>query len=278
MKKVLGIAMTLVALLAVLSGCQLASESADNGRDWLIGVYLTPEPIKGQVYGEKTILENGDWEYTFPGIEGIPFYYAPQPHENGGYSWVCNQTAGVQGSHATMRDGIVTDLEGYFYLTTEQEEHIWYLNPMYWQPDEAVYLKPDQDPFRGSVMDGGSVGIEKSESFTYEIGGNTQTRTKSVVCNVSGINPVEKIVVVELDKDYQLIEKTELDGDDLPETFAVDRAANYLLTEHHYSHVHVDREILALDPREPFDGVGIDIQRVQALGYFLPDVIELQWK
>lgn len=278
MKKVLGIAMTLAALLAVLSGCQLASESADNGRDWLIGVYLTPEPIKGQVYGEKAVLEDGEWEYTFPGIDGIPFYYVPELHESGGYSWFCNQTAGVQGGRATMRDGIVTDLEGNFYLTTEQEDHTWYLNPMYWQPDGGVYLKPDADPFHGPVTDGGSVGVEKSESFTYEIGGNAQTRTKSVVCNVTGMNPVEKIVVVELDQDYQLIEKTELDGNDLPETFAVDRAANYLLTEHHYSHVHVDREILALDPREPFDGEGIDIQRVQALGYFLPDVIELQWK
>lgn len=278
MKKVLGIAMTLAALLAVLSGCQLASESADNGRDWLIGVYLTPEPIKGQVYGEKAILEDGEWEYTFPGIDGIPFYYAPELHESGGYSWFCNQTAGVQDGRATMRDGIVTDLEGNFYLTTEQEDHTWYLNPMYWQPDGGVYLKPDADPFHGPVIDGGSVRVEKSESFRYEVGGNTQTRTKSVVCNVTGMRPVEKIVVVELDQDYQLIEKTELDGNDLPETFAVDRAANYLLTEHHYSHVHVDREILALDPREPFDGEGIDIQRVQALGYFLPDVIELQWK
>lgn len=278
MKKVLGIAMTLAALLAVLSGCQLASESADNGRDWLIGVYLTSEPIKGQVYGEKAILEDGEWEYTFPGIDGIPFYYAPELHESGGYSWFCNQTAGVQDGRATMRDGIVTDLEGNFYLTTEQEDHTWYLNPMYWQPDGGVYLKPDADPFHGPVIDGGSVGVEKSESFRYEVGGNTQTRTKSVVCNVTGMRPVEKIVVVELDQDYQLIEKTELDGNDLPETFAVDRAANYLLTEHHYSHVHVDREILALDPREPFDGEGIDIQRVQALGYFLPDVIELQWK
>ena len=68
MKKVLGIAMPLAALITVLSGCQLASESADNGRDWLIGVYLTPEPIKGQVYGEKTLLEDGDWECpTCPG-------------------------------------------------------------------------------------------------------------------------------------------------------------------------------------------------------------------
>lgn len=275
MKKYLCLVLMLFALLA-LTGCQLASESTTTSRDWLIGVYLTQEPVD-QMDAEKESLEDGTCAYTFPDLDGIPFYYAPVPGESG-YSWVCDFDDAIQESRAAIGD-VVTEQEGTLYITTDQAEYTWYVNPLYWEEDGTVYLKPAKEPITSQVMDGGGVSPKVSETFTYYLDGASHTASTSVEVHIFGKEPVEKLVVVELDQNYGFLRKTELDSNPLPEAFSLNENTRYLLTEYHYNFsVQVEYEIMALEPGETLDGKGIPIQRVQPQGYFLPDEISLSWE
>ncbi len=275
MKKSLCPVFILFALFS-LTGCQLASENTTTSRDWLIGVYLTQEPVE-QMDAEREYLEDGTCAYTFPDLDGIPFYYAPVPGESG-YSWVCGFDDAIQESRAAIGD-VVTDQEGTLYITTDQETYTWYLNPLYWKEDGTVYLKPAKEPITSQVMDGGGVSPKVSESFTYYLDGTSHTASTSVEVHIFGKEPVEKIVVAELDQNYGFLRKTELGNNPLPESFLINKNTRYLLTEYHYnSSVQVDYEIIVLEPGETLEEKGIPIQRVQPQGYFLPDEIALSWE
>ncbi|MGL6198031.1 MAG: hypothetical protein ACRC3H_03760 [Lachnospiraceae bacterium] len=212
--------------------------------------------LKPAVQGEEETFDTK--EYVFEGVQGIPFFYFDESlaDEPGDYAIPINDEA-ISDVNFNINNGEDEDsimLEGTMYVSPSNEETIYHLNPVYQSRDGSVYT------VEGSSMssDSYSVGFEQSMSLeeVTEITENGKSKKESILVkfNISVMPASEKIVIIQMDVENISLARTEYEPGKLPESFAAQAEAAYLVVET-YRHgedgeLEISREICNRDADE----------------------------
>lgn len=255
----------LLALVLLLSGCQLAQPDAagENGlvnRDPLIGVYLTPEyldlfDMEGWLndnldqLGEDMIVEGDTSAYEgrlyatydearerwdFEGLEGHSMF-AWERVEDWGTSSVIENTGGLADSHfATKVTDYGTENDMTATLYVEPADIVcWYVNPVYQDTEGKVYLMAGTG---NSFSDRtGSVGMSTTQTLSGEetftdTDGKTVTNKTTCEVTIQTRRAAELLRIVWMDADHSAIRTEEYAPAAMPPELEAYDAA-YLVVE-----------------------------------------------
>lgn len=238
--------LTLCALF--LSGCQLAQGEANS--DWLIGFYVSLEPIgeEGERFdGVQETGEDGLPLFVFDGIEVecYPLYYYPVPVDDRGFSWYTSGEADYIPCGRVV-DEITESQEGTVYVNAAGGGYTLYPNPVYVTETGEIYVVAQEGP-SGRLNEPGTVlTCSQEDTVTYRLDGKTKQETVSVTCHLESVAPVEKTVILQMDRENQVLDRLEVRPGDPVEPWPGHEETAYLLKETYYEEGYgvVQRETL----------------------------------
>jgi hypothetical protein len=258
------LAVLLLLMLFVISGCQLAlPDVGENTPDRLVGVFITREHLdlfdiegylneqvssftgnhinfsdseirfyqstekfEGRIYASFS-----NDKYVFENIEGFPFFSAEYSDDLGHVTKSYHDEAVSDRKfsvHAGDNEETLT-LEGTIYVSA-QGPQAFFCNPVYQDQDGRVYLTAGTG-ISADVSIGDSFSQTMDETTTKTENGLTKSRGTSVKLEVRGVNPPEKIVLLQMDTSSALLSREEFASGTLPETIMPHANAAYLIVE-----------------------------------------------
>lgn len=288
------------------------SEAAEVSKDRLIGVLITAnsrpfyhEPTAEEleelllhgkqpeyddriyaVLKERTLAaEDGSTsttkDFVFEGIDGISYYAASITDERGTYT-SSSSSEGISEGHTAFKvtdEGEEISLKGTIYLSTRSgnEIDVFYTNPVYQTEDGAVYATAGRGiSFSGDKTPGGSFNTKLEESVSRTLNDETFTDSTTVDITIDYMNPPERIVFLQMNKDGDVIGRTEYLPDEVPVELTPDTGTAYLIIETfsigQYGDTAVTRALY-----EP-DSDRADTYRCRQDGICLQQSTKLNWK
>jgi len=250
----------------MLSGCRLAKEDFGTNKydDKLIGIlittksldqfelgnYLNENPQKYQnrilanlisktMISEVTEQSYEAEEYIFDSIEGIAFYSPTIPAKDGG------------GRHInTTEDEIISDiskalnysdndssmaLTGTIYITQSSKHDKLYVNPVFQSPDGSVYTTSGSTAFlvQAGYGEGHFMSLSYSATTATTNNRTTTTHDASITIRLNLLFTPERITIVQMDADSQLIARTDYFPGTLPQEFTPASNTDYIIVETH---------------------------------------------
>lgn len=190
---------------------------------------------------EKTGIEAGnaieDKEFVFEGVEGIP-YFAPMVIEDGESRVLSEPHEAVSDHHITVLCGDEeegTELVGTLYLSPNLTDQVYYLNRVYQDAENRVYLSPSYGGYmvNGKQSEGQVFSFNTSEATTVTEGWKIQKVSFSVEMALSVLFPSEKIVALQLDADSNVLLRTEYVPGQLPDALVPLANTEFVLVETH---------------------------------------------
>ena len=256
----------------LLSGCQLALGEENN--DWLIGFYVSLEPIgeDGKRFdGVQETGEDGLPLFVFDGIEGYPLYYYPVPVDDRGFSWYTSGESDYIASSIVMKD-IAVSQEGTVYVNAAGGGYTLCPNPVYVTETGEIYVVAQEGP-SGQMDQPGTVLIcSQEDTVTYRLDGKAKRETVSVTCHLESVAPVEKTVILQMDGENQVLERLEIRPGDALEPWSGHQATAYLITETYYEEGYGEVRRETLTKEDP-----VSVPRYLADGRVMYDHLEIIW-
>jgi len=195
---------------------------------------LHTKMVTSEVTGESFKRE----EYVFPDVYGIPYFAVTVTGDEiiESYITTMSDPAIVDGSmhiHASDDSG-KTVLEGTIYVTPGGKERLYYFNPVYQSADDRVYTLAGGGISTHGVQSEGSVMSQTLEATTTVTeNGETKTYGISVTLSINIMIPPEKIVLLEMDTDNNLISRVEYMPGSLPKSLLPNPETAYIIVETH---------------------------------------------
>lgn len=197
---------------------------------------LTTETLTSEETGETAVID----KYIFEGIEGIPFFAATISVPEEQYSYRTFITGDeISGGHTGVHTGDSEDnttLEGVVYVTSSNIiRTTYYFNPVYQRADGSVYLTAGSGMTYSSDIGGEGERYSQTMEDTYTVteNGITKTENISVKLSVSVMHKPEKIIILQMDDNSNLLARIEYAPGALPDTFVPEPDAAYLVVETH---------------------------------------------
>lgn len=262
MKRNLFASLITAGLLLSLTGCQLAKEESGS-QDRLVGAFITTECLdlmdmdaylndhldevkKGgeilidgdtsayeeRIYGVNESDDPEHPDYTFPGLEGIAIYYILVDTEEDQY-WTSSTAEEVQLYTAFNLsddiDEIVVSAD--LYVSADGGLLSFYANPIYQTAEGELYLISGTGI--SGEMDDDSVQMSQTLNETNTIirQGKTMQQRFEIKINYNAIYPIDKIVLLQLDQNNQVIDRQEFLPGQVPETLTPTKETAYILAE-----------------------------------------------
>lgn len=276
-KYISGVVILFLAVLS-LTSCQLAQEGgeiSENGNNQLVGVLITTEYLdlfdfeeyfsdnagellngnttidpaearayEGRLYAvEESSEKDGEVNYRFPGVEGVPFYYIPvvtdiaEPDEGEEYAWAWTPggSTAIQDQYAALSvkdDAEEISLEGTLYVSSQSRNHAFYGNPIYRTPEGDLYTTTGSG-VSGDLQDGGSMTQTLDETYTLTLGEKRTQEHFTVKFTVTPVDPIENIVLLQMNEKNQVLSRQEFQPGKVPESLTPEKETAYLLVESH---------------------------------------------
>ena len=274
----LGALIVAVSLLLATAGLTLAGEHIPQENARLVGVFITtdwldiPSPNQGQPirvgpWGRvdfSELLRPGriyaQWceeafDFTFPGVEGIPFFVATTPPvgDSGGIVSAFGGS-GIRnhGSHFNFGDdSFSAELEGTIYAIPGSLTQI-YMNRVFQTSDGTVFLEGSGGGFshHGTISEGTVFSSTLAETITINENGVQRSYSISVVVNNYAKFPATHAVVLQMDANNEILARAEVTREDMAEPVTMLPNVEYVVVEvhrdvppHGYSAV-VQRELI----------------------------------
>ncbi len=214
---------------------------ADDTSEYENRIYAT---LTDKSFTDK---ETGEYiqtaEYVFEDLEGYSFYDCFIAEEGDG-----------QGYNTLVGNGIVCDsnvhyesgdnyenitLEGTLYVLDSTE--MLYYNPVYQGEDGSVYLM--------SGMGSNSIGSYSMKGeITVTVDGETVSKKNEVIINTKQAENTQKIELIQLDKNNEIITRDTFSTEDLPQTYKPEKQAESIIIEqtnaHSYDGISVKRRLV----------------------------------
>ena len=254
MKKMYLICITFILTLS-LCGCQLARSDgtdAKNG-DRLVGVYITHEKLEsnnsGRIYA--TLLHKRvdgaygavlmGFEAVFEEINGIPLFYETfklgSRDDMSDYYTSYSLSKAVSNVIMDVGAGGHTPaaLEGTIYVPFEfLDMHrdaimVMYINSVYQDADERIYLTASEEGMNLSMAEGHSITREEKRTIT-ENGEKAETSFK-VTINIEQKYSAISINIIQMSAENTLVSQQQYTLKTLPEKVALDARTEYVLVE-----------------------------------------------
>ena len=250
----------ILTLILSACGCQLAKEEiAEEGRDRLIGMYITTEHLDlfdwdafikdhiGDMMNDAPIDMNAqynqrkyatfikEYEQTdirFDGIEGIALidYFVYNDGEEFGYH---SLITGDEIADRMIRSGDSLGIEGTLYFSPISDSDIvLFMNPVYQTATGEIYLTAGM----GHGLAAGSTGESAywlSESYTHTINGQEQQESFTVKLFLKPKNKSNKVFIKQMSADDAVLSVTQIRPDSIPSSLNKDAGVAYIIIEYH---------------------------------------------
>lgn len=253
-KKVICVICLLLAAMMSLSACQLAvpemkNPDAENPGgvekyDQLMGVLITKGPMEefdplaliedgeytentddSRVYG--TVSEEGGI-YKFGDIEGTVLVLHEVDENCYGFRLSGGPVSDINHSVTAFEEGAEHKIEGTVWVSTDAEDVILYMNPIYRTPDGRVYVMSGE----GSYFDPRG-GYECTESLSGETtrkeNGETYIFSVRVEITVIAAAADETVTVIQMNENGEEIKRETFLADNMPEEFTTQAGTACLL-------------------------------------------------
>ena len=210
-KKILMI--LLMMMLVMLSGCKLVKDETSNiekeelefEQDYLVGMFI---------YFKDRSFSNFFPTNNFADHEALYIYEKVFNHENQEYAEFKKSDIFTDINVSITNGGNIMygklDIEASFYYTYELLESILYIQGIYMRDDYSVYSQVFENT-PGIVLD--NMGSQKQaikQEMSIQDGDETITYSANISLNVKMIDYLLKATVVELDKDYNVIKREDI--------------------------------------------------------------------
>lgn len=212
--------------------------------DRLMGVLITKGPMEefdplaliedgeytentddGRVYG--TVSEEGRI-YKFGDIEGTVLVMHEVDENSRGISWSGGPVSDPKQSVNVSEEGTKDKIEGTVWVSTDAEDVILYMNPIYRTPDGRVYVMSGE----GSYFDPRG-GYECTQSLSGETtrkeNGETYIFSMRVEITVIAAVPDETVTVIQMNENGEEIKRETFLADNMPEEFTTQAGTAFLL-------------------------------------------------
>jgi hypothetical protein len=242
-----GIALVFMLSLAACGLPRLAREGAawaPPQEDAFAGFFVTMGhsalqeyfgPFDDRIYAEGTDTSG----FTFPGIEGIPFFVGTITGPNR-VTTFSEAGPGIVGGgmHVHVSDGETRlTLSGTLYVTPRLAGEVFAFNPVFQTPDGEIYIARGGSSVSanrgGSATEGRVQSFRKEQTHTVTENGAATTRTASVELSIAVMLPPERIVILGMDADHQIVSIGDIAPGHMPETLRPHPDAAYLIVETH---------------------------------------------
>ena len=274
------------ALMVSLCGCQLAKgeelvETGESMTDMLIGVFITEEHLdlfdmeaylndnlnsimsgkeigpgaqaayEGRIYATpQGYLENGkpDGHFVFEDLEGYA-YFTPTVEHPEGETTVINADScfsDIKNNYHSVDNNLQEiSTEATLYVAEDVGHAAFYMNPVYQDSSGNVYL------MAGTGISSDMVG-SMSQSMDMErkvtIDDVETTEKYAIKITYKGVPRPERIVVLQMDVQSNVLSREEYLPGQLPEQIDPVKGAEYIIVET-INETEVTREVIAKDDR-----------------------------
>lgn len=293
----------------LLTGCQLAlpEKESDKGNR-LVGVFITTEYLdlfdaesylndnlasfnggeikldgdaekyEGRLYAD---FSGKDYqEVRFGEVEGIPFFAAEILNDNSEPSNVTYSGDGLVESNIGVfyndeEDKITLDGKVYIVPGINGQQH--YFNPVYQSLDGKVFVQSGNGMSVSGVQSQGSAMSHKlEETITVTENGKSKKKTAVINISVETMLPPQKIMLVQMDKNNNILKSDEYLPGKLPETIDTDANAAYIIAEAHKT----DFDGKALTERELYtnEDTGLTTFYENGTGVMASQYTQLIWQ
>ena len=222
------------AVILLLSGCSLAAEDGGGtqSKDQLIGALITRDYIE-KTYAEirwnedRNQIEGLHFEgidghysiYSFYDYNGEPVFYT-QASEGLDYS--------TRYKVADASETVEMNIKAYV-VPEEREDNMYYLNPVYKDKENRIYIVAGNSA-SAALTDGvGSVGMSLKE--TEKISGvkDLKELTVEIPVEFSYMETPEKIRFLQMNKEHKEIKMDEYEAGQVPEFFVTEEETEYVV-------------------------------------------------
>lgn len=259
----------LLALIFILSGCQLAKEDLNEPtqtKDRLAGVFLTTtwldlfdsdryieenlsaimngreisaarrQQYEGRLYAKMVPSDNGrPHDFIFENVEGIRYFSAYVSVNGEEYHTLISDPGIVGGgTHIkTSDEGESIEFSGTLYLWPQiNKTTTYYVNPVYQQADGQIYcVKGNGWMIDSSSVPGASITTTLTDSVKTTVNGETKAYTASCAMSIDTMYRPEKIAVLQMDANGQLLSRQEYAPEALPDEMVLDAGVAFLIGE-----------------------------------------------
>jgi hypothetical protein len=242
---------SLLLCILSLTACQLAREYSEWERpkeDMFIGFFITLGHLNvynnpsGRIYAERD-----EFTFTFPGVEGIPFFVGTVEEERGDESVRGSSTIifsdigpGIVSDriHVHTSDDVVSrTLSGTLNVNPRLMNHVYAFNPVFQTSDGKIYIGSGGSSVsaahEGWRDEGRIQSLRMEESRTVTENGVSHTESTSVELWIAAMHPPERIVILQMDADHNIIYRSEYLPNEVPDALTPLPEAAYLIVETH---------------------------------------------
>lgn len=200
------------------------------------------EAYEGRIYG--TLVSRTDdntddtaafMELDFEGLEGTLFYCIRVNSPDNSYSTsVSNSDEAISdgkiGVHASD-DGETINMEATIYTAPNDSILSFFLNPIYQSADGRYYVMSGT----GSSMSGDQIGTVLTQTLNKNVtlteNGKSRSDNTTIKIDMAVIIPPERIDVVQMDKNSNMLSRTEYKPGQLPNTLVPETNTEYIIVE-----------------------------------------------
>ena len=127
-------------------------------------------------------------------------------------------------------DGL--ELEGTVYISSGDMSSAVYINPVYQSEDGRVYLVSGQGfSFTGDNNEGGVYTQTITDKVTITENGKSKGYSCSVKVSIATMNPTQKVTIIQMDKDSNILKRTDYKPEEVPMEFLPEGATEYIIVE-----------------------------------------------
>lgn len=219
--------------IGALGGDIAIGENAENYQGRLYAT-LTKKTLTSEETGETCETE----QYVFEGVKGISYFCAriPATAEHESYLATASDEA-VSDGHTSVNSadgGTVLCLEGTVYVSCNAPRHTYYFNPAYQSADGRVYVISGSGFLSDEAQaEGTSFSQTMDAKYSATENGKTKTDSISVKLSIHTMNPPNKIVILQMDRDSAVLARMEYAPGKLPKAVALEKGAEYIVVETH---------------------------------------------
>ncbi len=199
---------------------------------------------QGRLYATLTTLtltdEKGNThetkEFAFDNVDGVAYFSATVPATEEEESFITSGSdEAISDGHMSIHHGDnedKTSLEGTIYVSIGHAAKTRYINPVYQSLDGSVYATSGNGiMLAGEQGEGSAYTQTLEETKTITENGKSKTISIRIKISLSIMLPPEKIIIIQMDKNSEIISKKEYLPGNLPDTLIPEADVDYIIVE-----------------------------------------------
>lgn len=179
-------------------------------------------------------MEPGD--YVFEGVEGIRYFIVSMPGTETTDSYFASiGDEGISDGHTDIKvgdEGESLILEGTIYVAPDIGGHAFFVNPVYQDENGEIYVTSGTGSSSSGIQtEGTSFSQNLEASYINTENGKTMTDAISITVTVSIKNVPEKLVILQMDANHNVMARDEYDPGAVPKSMTPHEDVSYIILE-----------------------------------------------